>query len=93
LCRLNAQDKAEKLLENFISAVEPPAREKSRAFLQRARMRAEQGKFADAQTDARKSIELIADEPLEKTKRQMDLMEIQKSHPGYAAYLKTHPEK
>ena len=93
LCGLHSEEKAELVLGNYIASEKPRPVMKSEAFLMRARLRARQGRFLEARTDAGMSIKLIENDQALKSARQMDQIELEKEIPGYAAFIKAHPEK
>jgi hypothetical protein len=93
LCRLGAYVAAEQLLDDYLTSGKANAMERSQALLERGRLRASLASFAGARSDAAMSLQLMADNPLEKAKRQSDLSEMEKDYPAYSDYLKSLPEK
>jgi len=92
LSHLNT-DKAEEFLGNFITKESRTPREKSEAFVERARLRAKLGSFAKARTDADQSMTLIAGNSALKTQREIDILKIENEIPAYAEYVKSLPGK
>lgn len=93
LCHLGAAEKAEEFLVNYITSESRNSREKSKALIERARVRAELGKFADARTDAEQAITQTAGNSALKAQRQTDLIRLESDVPAYAKYLKSLQEE
>ncbi len=92
-CSLGAEIKAEEFLGNFVTKESSSAREKSEALVERARVRAKLGRYAEARTDAEESVALAGSNLALKTQLQNDIAGMVKDIPAYADYLKSHLEK
>jgi hypothetical protein len=92
-CSLGAEEKADEFLGNFISQESRTPREKSEAFVRRARVRALLGRFEEARNDADQSVAAVGDNPALKAQRHTDIERFVREIPAYADYLKAHAEK
>jgi serine/threonine protein kinase len=92
-CALGAEAKAEEFLGNFVTKESSSAREKSEALVERGRVRAKLGRYADARTDVEESVALAGSNLALKTQLQNDIARIAKDIPAYADYLKSRSEK
>jgi serine/threonine protein kinase len=93
LCRLNAADKAETLLDRVLDDQSLNDRKRSDALLNRARVRAAQGNFAGAKDDADAAMQVAGEDPALKASLEMKLLRLESDYPAYAAYLKAHQGK
>lgn len=93
LCALHSEEKAELVLGKYIASGKPRPVMKSEAYIMRARLRARQGRFVEARTDAGMSIQVIGNDQALKSKLQMDQIGLENEIPGYAAFIKAHPGK
>ena len=92
LGRLDA-DKAEEFLEAFLESTANGTSAKSAALLARTRLRAKNHKYAEALADTGMALALAKNDPVLKASVTMKISGIEGEFPGYAAYLKTRPEK
>jgi len=93
LCRLNAADKAEVLLDRVLEDASLASTKRSDALVRRAEVRARLGKFAEARADAMEAIAAAGNDAALKAGVEMKLLKIEEGFPAYAAYLKTRPGK
>lgn len=93
LCRLNAADKAETLIGRVLEDPSLSTRKRYEALVKRAEVRAQQGRHTEAHDDANQALEVTGQDVALKTAVEMKLLRLESDYPGYAAYLKTRPEK
>lgn len=93
LCRLNAIEQAEVFLNRVLEGSSLSTRKRSDALIERAKIRIKLGKVAEAHLDAGSALATASDDPALKVGVEMKLRHLESSHPAYAAYLKTQPEK
>ena len=93
LCRLNAADKAEILLDRVLADSSLKTSKRSDILVRRAEVRARLGKFAEARSDAMQALAGAGDDATLKAALEMKLLEIEEGVPAYAAYLKSQRQK
>ena len=93
LTRLNAADKAEVLLDRILKEASMSDRKKSDTLILRAGVRAQLGKYAEAHSDATQAIAATGKDAAMKADVEMKLLNLESTHPAYAAYLKSQPKK
>ncbi len=93
LVRLGAASAARQVLDDHIGSAATSPRQKSKALAVRARLSAAEAEYATAQEDADKALEAVANDPVERADREIELMGIEKDFPGYAEFLRSQPEK
>jgi serine/threonine protein kinase len=89
LCRLNAADKAEILLDRVLADPTLKVSKRSDVLIRRVEVRARLEKFAEARSDAMEALAVAGDDATLKAALEMKLLEIEEAFPAYAAYLKS----
>jgi serine/threonine protein kinase len=93
LTRLGNPAAARQLLDNYVLSGAATPLEKSQGLIERARLRTGFGNYDEARADVERALLLAGDSPAERTHCQMELAEIERAYPGFAAYLKTQQGK
>jgi serine/threonine protein kinase len=89
LCRLNAADKAEILLDRVLADPTLKVSKRSDVLIRRVEVRARLEKFAEARSDAMEALAVAGDDATLKAALEMKLLEIEEAFPAYAANLKS----
>jgi hypothetical protein len=89
LTRLGNPAAARQLLDNYVLSGAATPLEKSQGLIERARLRTGFGNYDEARADVERALLLAGDSPAERTHCQLELAEIERDYPGFAAYLKT----
>ena len=89
LCRLNAADKAEILLDRVLADPTLKVSKRSDVLIRRAEVRARLEKFAEARSDAMEALSGAGYDATLKAALEIKLLEIEEGFPAYAAYLKS----
>ena len=93
LCRLNATDKAEALLDRVLKEPSMTGAKRSDTLIQRAEVRAILRKFAAARSDASEALAVAGNDAAIRAGLEMKRLRLESQYPEYGDYVKTHPEK